>query len=519
MANVYAGSVEWTAVAAWATLHAYVSTSNGGRGDYVRQLAAPSVGNERVFRCTTSGTSLAAEPTWTLTHNQTTTEVAGPVWTECTGQEADQVSGTWRAPHAREANALVAGWCSAGDTVYLSHDHAETQGTAITLQSPATQASPCRVICVNAAGTVPPVSTDLRTTATITATSDTNIFIGSGTECIYYYGVNFSVGAARIDIGSGTLIEAVFDNCLFTQTGTGRSVFVQIGNGVDGGYVLWENTGLNIAGVDCPVRTMQARFYWTSTVIPLANTAPTLALIRVDVCSAYLEGVDLSSALFNGANLVFFSTGAQDFTVKNCKYNAGLLTSNLPDAARGAFYNVVSDSSGTNYRGEKKAYAGSQVVETTIVRTGGATDGTTPISWKIVTTANCNGSFPYESLPMAIWNEVTGTNRTVTLYGIWGGGAVPNNDDIWIEVSYMGSASSPIATINTANTLADPLAAATPQASDSSTWGGSTTAFKMAVTLSSPQPAMKGPIYAIAKCAKPSTTFYLDPPHGNNNLS
>src|SRR6266404_558133 len=104
MANWYIGSVEWTAVAAWAALTAYVSTSNGGRGDYVRQLAAPSTGNERVFRCTTSGTSLASEPSCTLTKNATTTETAGPVWTECTGQEADQVAGTWKAPHARLQN-------------------------------------------------------------------------------------------------------------------------------------------------------------------------------------------------------------------------------------------------------------------------------------------------------------------------------------------------------------------------------------------------------------------------------
>ncbi len=187
----------------------------------------------------------------------------------------------------------------------------------------------------------------------------------------------------------------------------------------------------------------------------------------------------------------------------------------LNGLTQGAYYEGVSnsrsDSSGTNYRHDKYNFSGSQVVETTIVRTGGATDGTTPLATKIVTTANANFTFPYESIPLAIWNDTVSTNRVVTVYGIWGGGAVPNNDEIWIEVSYMGSSGSPIATINTANAKADYLTAAAGQASDSSTWGGSTTKFKMSVTLSSPQPALKGDIYVTVKAAKASSTFYIDP--------
>src|SRR3990167_8483049 len=166
MANIYVGSVQYTAVAQWAALTAYVSTSNGGRGDYVRQLAAPAAGSERVFRCTTSGTSLAAEPTWTTTKNGTTTEAAGPVWTECTGQEADQVSGTWKAPHARLANAVASTWGAAGDTFYVADDHTYTYGANTTLTFPGTAASPNKLLCVRVTGgTVPPVSADLKVVA------------------------------------------------------------------------------------------------------------------------------------------------------------------------------------------------------------------------------------------------------------------------------------------------------------------------------------------------------------------
>ncbi len=226
-----------------------------------------------------------------------------------------------------------------------------------------------------------------------------------------------------------------------------------------------------------------------------------------------IEGNDFSAAGFSGNTLIGannFSNGT--FTIKNCKVHASLVLYTSPTSlSQTPVYVINCDSSGTNYRHEKHEYPGDQTVETTIVRTGGATDGTTPIAWKIITTANSKWTFPFTSFPIAIWNDTTATNRTVTVYGIWGGGAVPTNRDIWMEISYLGSSGSPIATINTANAAADFLATATNQATDTSTWGGSTTKFKMAVTLSSPQPAQKGDIYITIKAAAASSTFYIDP--------
>jgi hypothetical protein len=172
---------------------------------------------------------------------------------------------------------------------------------------------------------------------------------------------------------------------------------------------------------------------------------------------------------------------------------------------------IRSDNSTAYYRQEKYDYLGTETVETTIVRTGGATDYGTgqAISKKIVTSANTKFYRPFIT-ELAAANSVTGTNRTVTVYGIWGGGAVPNNDDIWIEVGYMGSASSPVRSL-VSTAKADVLAAGVGVTSDSSTWGGSTTKFKLVATLSSPQPAKAGLMYVIVKCAAASSTFYIDP--------
>ena len=141
------------------------------------------------------------------------------------------------------------------------------------------------------------------------------------------------------------------------------------------------------------------------------------------------------------------------------------------------------------------------IEETTIVRTGGASDGTTPIAWKIVTTANCTYSLPFECPPIAIWNDTTGSAVTATVEGIWGGGAVPHDDEIWLDVEYLGDASSPQGSfVNDGK--ADLLTTAANQTSSSETWGGSTTKFKLAVTFT---PQQKGWVYARVKCAKASS--------------
>jgi hypothetical protein len=141
------------------------------------------------------------------------------------------------------------------------------------------------------------------------------------------------------------------------------------------------------------------------------------------------------------------------------------------------------------------------------VRTGGATDGTTPIAWKIVTTANSEWEFPFECLPISIWNETVGSAITVTVQGIWGGGAVPLNDEIWIDVEYLGTSGFPLATKATC-TKADGLAAGTNLPAGSGTWGGSTTKFALAATFT---PREKGPLTIYVRAAKVSSTFYVDP--------
>ena len=75
----YVDSVGYAAVTPWAALTAVAA------GALVRQLATPALNSERVFVCIIAGTTLASEPSWTLTRGAKTAEAAGPTWQECTG--------------------------------------------------------------------------------------------------------------------------------------------------------------------------------------------------------------------------------------------------------------------------------------------------------------------------------------------------------------------------------------------------------------------------------------------------
>ena len=218
-------------------------------------------------------------------------------------------------------------------------------------------------------------------------------------------------------------------------------------------------------------------------------------------------GVDLSAA-GSGKTLVTADpvVSGQKYKFIDCKLNASVTKSVVPGSHGSTEIDFVRSSpSGVNYTIFSHRITGTLDHETTIVRTGGASDGTTPIAWKVVTTANCNFNFPFECPPIAIWNDTIGAPVTATVEGI--GAALPTDQEVWVECEYLGDASSPQGSfINDAK--ADLLATAANQTSSSATWGGSTTAFNLDVTFT---PQQKGWVYARVKCAKPSSTFYIDP--------
>jgi hypothetical protein len=194
-----------------------------------------------------------------------------------------------------------------------------------------------------------------------------------------------------------------------------------------------------------------------------------------------LEALDLSQlpgTLF--VNNVASFIGS--LTVKDCKLNA-TTTVTTPINTGMTVQLAASASDATSYKSSRYTYQAVETTETGIVRTGGYVDPAGQVqSRKIVTTANAQWLRPYAAQPLAAWNAATGSSKTVTVYGTVNAGALPNNDDIWLEVSGLTNASFPVGSTVTSG-KANVWSAGSAGVSDSSTWAVPATTFDGVNTL------------------------------------
>jgi hypothetical protein len=402
---------------------------------------------------------------------------------------------------------------AAGDVFYVAHDHSESTAGAISIDWPGTIASPNYIYCVDRAGSVPPVSADLRTTAQIATTVNNSITLSG---VFYMYGLIIvsgnSTGNCLIAIAqTGHDDVAFFKNCSLRLGSSGTSSTFNFGTSLAISRIVLDNVTLHFAAVAQSAQ-IASNFEWTNTPSALGGAAVPTALFKFFGTrggTILVRGVDLSVA--GSGKTIIDPTSANALSAKfiDCKINsAATLFGALAHPANMVSIEFIRcGDSGVNYNMTAAKYYGSVVHETTIVHTGGASDGTTPLAWKIVSAPNTEPVTPFETPPIAIWNDVDGSPITVTVQGIWGGGAVPTNADIWIECEYLGDNSSPLASRATSG-RADLLATPANIPAGSGTWGGSTTKFAMSATFT---PQQKGFVYIRVKAGLASSTFYIDP--------
>jgi hypothetical protein len=410
---------------------------------------------------------------------------------------------SWTDAYTTLTTAIAAS--SAGDTFFVADDHAETQASALTLSFKGTPAVPDKVLCVD--HTIASPSTgDLKTGASATTTGAFNINVNGSFFC---YGITFNAGTGtggQLLILSGISNNVqIYQSCAFNLVVTGAGALIITANGV-ASKVKWINCSTSFGIANQSVSPRGGFFEWVDTASPITGaTIPTSLLIPAGSASFKLEGVDFS-AVTSGKAILSLTNSGYISVIKECKLGAGTITSGTPGSYPFRFDVIRCDSANTNYRNESYQYMGTGTTETTIVRSGGATDGTTAFSKKIVTNANANWTVPYEIPPISIWSDAVGLSKTVTVEGI--ASAVPNNDEVWMDVEYLGSATSPIASRST-TTKANILATGAANTTSSSTWGGALSGnFKMVVTIT---PQQKGPITIYIKIGKPSATIYIDP--------
>ena len=399
----------------------------------------------------------------------------------------------------------------AGDTLYVAHDHAESTAAAITLTSSGTNIAVTKVVCVSRAGSVPPVAADRRATATVTTTGNSIMnFAGNA----HYDGIIFTAGSgaagvANIILPSSSGASNRFDNCSLRigTTGTTSKIFIGGVGTVASGWVEWNNTTVSFAHASQGIG-VNGTVKWRNTAAALLGTIPSQVIFSTNACGGDLDciGVDFSAA-GSGKTLVSTFVGtAQKFRFLDCKLDAAVTKCGpITNPGTVEVDLVRSGATGVNYTVSRYRAAGALDQELTIVHSGGASDGTTPIAWKVVTTTNCTWSLPFECPPIAIWNDTVGSPVTVTVEGT--GAALPKDDEVWVECQFLGDASSPQASF-ASDGKADLLATAADQTASSETWGGGTAPFKLSATFT---PQMAGLIYCRVKIGKASATYYLDP--------
>ena len=390
------------------------------------------------------------------------------------GDDADNGT-TWALAKATVAGALAI--AAAGDTIFVSDNHAETQASTLTWTIPGTAASPCRILCVDDSAE-PPAA--LATTATVTTTSN---FAMNVTGFAYIYGITFNCGtggnSANLNIGNQVASSFVFEACSLriVNTSTSSRINLQASN-TSGPSARVEliNTTLSFASVSQGV-VNRSTLIWRGVSSALLNTIPTTLFITPTsgmMAVATIMGADLSAA-GSGKNLVSLAGANSSYFFADCKLGSAVsIVSGSSIGPHGTEVTVVNcDSGDTNYRYHKQNFQGTIAHETTIVLSGGASDGATPVSRKATSTADSKYFSPLCSDWAERWNEeASGGDVNAQIRIITFEAAALQDDEIWLEAEVLDTSGVPLGSFSndrSANILASPA----DQNADGSTWTGS----------------------------------------------
>ena len=444
-----------------------------------------------------------------------------------TGDNAD--SGATQAL----AKATLAGCAAidaAGDTIFVDGSgHNETTAGSIAYSSPGTVALPCRIISSDWAAEPP---TALLAGAVIACTGS-NVISFEG--ILYAYGLTINASSSTnyglIYFGStGGTHYIEMDTCKFRCIGTHQGSLIQIGRDSTGTgcLVSWKNCSVKFAAAATGINIVVARFTWSNGVnggsavgIEAGGTSPTYLFEYAGelgnsnsqrATQIIMDGIDLSNGAA-GMHIANTLRGASQLLLRNCKLPAswtGSLVKNAMDESATARM-VNCDNGSTNYRYKQQTKTGIISDEETIVMTGGATDGVTPISMKVVTNTNCGPGAWLKSQELYVENTTTGSAITVTVEIIHDSVTALDDDEIWLEVSAAGTSGQPLG-VTVTDRVATALTTPAAQASSSETWTttGMTNPNKQKLSVSiTPQQA--GFLTGIIKVAKVSQTVYFNP--------
>lgn len=492
-------TVTWTtrgSANTWVASTAYVV---GDR--VVATTAATALRQARVFECTTAGTSGGTEPAWNTTVGGTQTDNT-VTWTV-------RSPTTWDNAHLRAHGFISsAAIIVSGDTVFFSKTHVEpVVATATTwVLASVSFATPVRFLCVDDTGD--PASPTMLATTAVIELQNTHTLSGGG----YLFGLDFrtGTGASVHNFTCGDTEDLTWlENCKLRLVSTSASARMNLGN-TAGSIVVLKNTTVQFGATGQSIAVDTGKFVWFDTSSALVGaTVPTTLFTSGSAFQIEVSGVDLSA--FTGA-LITGSSQRGEAIFNGVSLNAsGTLTTGSFARAGGISAHGTYFGSGTDpLNFERKAGNGTWTEELTLIRTGGANDGTAGFSWRCVTESTAQRAYPSYSPWLQTYNTSTGTAKTVTVEILHDSVTNLKDTDIWVEVEALSVTSSLQTDYH--NDFGGLLVAGTDQSTSAAVW--TTTGManpnkqKLEVTFT---PRIRGPIRARVVVALASKTVFIDP--------
>lgn len=434
------------------------------------------------------------------------------LWSGATGAG----NGTSWADAYTTLAAVIAGQGNNPTRVFVASDHVELTGTTIVF--PSVLSAVYTLISSDRTSGFPP--TVEQSGARIGSTSGTNLTLQNG---YYSKGVFWTAGE-----GSTATRNLFFDSTVgyhgvrivgggIELKNTGAASRVMFGTGATS-----RNTRFALENAEIRFGNAGQGFlmYAASLSIKdgaLAGSAVTEFIKAFSTVAADVDvsGLDMSSGAASMNLLAANLNGVGQLKFDSCKMPAGWtggIVSGAALAHSGLKALMINcDSADTNYRLITAGWGAGLNTETAVYRTGGASDGVTPISWRIAT--NTLTTYPlinFDAPPITRWNDVTGSPVTVSIE-VLTDGVTLKNDGAWLEVQYLDDAGYPLGAL-VSDERPSQLAAAADQDASTAAWTatGITTpiAQKLSVTFT---PQQKGFIQARVRVARPSSVIYVCP--------
>lgn len=405
---------------------------------------------------------------------------------------------------------------ASGDTVYIGHDHvcqyAHTASRTITGPT-----SGLPVTFISATTGSSPVAYQASTTNQIDTSEGAYNLTFSGSivsyGCCFNSGGNISIGAnynASVSLTNTNLkIGANASFTITTQYGDHALINCVIDLTADGttnrsaNVITWSNSAkLTMRGL-----SFVNAGYRTGVVVSFTTTSM--------LSDVVIDGADFSG--FTNATPCEIVSGSSigDLLLRNCKMAATWTPTSsgtTGNACSLIFVNCGSADAPTYLYNRKTE--GEIISSSTIYRSSGAQIEGASTSWLVTTTATCSQDEPYNSPEIYGYISSTGS-KTFDLY-ITNDTADFNDNEVWLEIDYLGTASSGMWS-NKSDYMADRLATPAAQTDDtSSTWNGSGPSYtykqKLSVTATVNTVGMFRARVCVGVASIASTRkFYIDP--------